>query len=88
MIHYLLSIIEFLYFLCRYQESKFNEQADYDKVIESARKQKINFEYKMYVTPVSFNEHGRVIGQVSVGTLSAHAIVRVKWDESGISDGL
>jgi hypothetical protein len=62
LIHYSRSVVEFLYFLYRCQESKFNEQVDYDKVIESTRKQKINFEYRMYITPVSFNEHGRVIG--------------------------
>jgi hypothetical protein len=37
----------------------FNEQQDYDKVIERARKSKIEYYKWMYVVPVNFNEYGR-----------------------------
>ena len=40
-------------------KSLFNEQQDYDKVIERARKSKIEYYKWMYVVPVNFNEYGR-----------------------------
>lgn len=40
-------------------KSLFNEQIDYDKVLEYARKQRIDYEYRMFVIPVSFNEYGK-----------------------------
>ncbi len=40
-------------------KSLFNEQIDYDKVMENARKQRIDYEYRMSVIPVSFNEFGK-----------------------------
>ena len=42
-------------------KSMFNEQQDYDKVIERAKHDKIPYEKRMFVIPISFNEHGRLL---------------------------
>ncbi len=40
-------------------KSMFNEPINYDKIIERARKDKVDYEARMFVVPVSFSEWGK-----------------------------
>jgi hypothetical protein len=38
---------------------QFNETTDYERIIEQSNRDKIDFEYRMFVVPVSFSEYGK-----------------------------
>lgn len=40
---------------------RLNENPDYKSVIEQANRERINYEYRMFVVPVSFNEYGKML---------------------------
>ncbi len=40
-------------------KSMFNEAQDYDRIMKQATHDKVDYQYRMFVVPVSFNEYGR-----------------------------
>lgn len=39
-------------------KTQFNETKDYESIIQDANRDKVNYEYRMFVVPISFNEKG------------------------------
>ena len=35
------------------------EASNYERIIEQSKRDKVNYEYRMHICPVSFNEHGK-----------------------------
>jgi len=40
---------------------QFRENTNYEAVIEQSNRHKVDYEYRMYVVPVSFNEYGKLL---------------------------
>jgi hypothetical protein len=38
---------------------QFNENTNYESVIDQANREKIDYEYRMFVIPINFNEYGK-----------------------------
>ncbi len=58
------------------------ERADYDKVIEEAHADKIDFEYLMTVIPIAFNqEHKGMLGHSKLLLEEGHMAINEKFDK-------